>query len=310
MAGELTVTRGLPASGKTTWAEGESGADLIASRDSIRRGCYGWRKERGPLHHDYEKMVTRIQETMVREGLRAGQHVVVDDMNLRPRYVRRWAELAAEEGAEFEVREFPLTIEESIRRNLQRESDADDFVPAEAILNMRKYLGQGDTLQPVPEPAAKDKPKGIQPYVPDHTKPKAVIVDIDGTLALIGDRDPYDASRAMEDKPNETVLQLLDTLDIDGWRIIFMSGRQECHRDVTEEWLQGLHYGPLVVSTEPLFMRATGDTRKDSIVKAELFDKYVRHNYNVLLALDDRDQVVAQWREMGLACFQVAPGDF
>lgn len=54
-----------------------------------------------------------------------------------------------------------------------------------------------------------------------------------------------------------------------------------------------------------LFMREA-----DYIVKAELFDKYVRHNYNVIGVLDDRTQVVNMWRSMGLTCLQVAPGDF
>jgi len=64
------------------------------------------------------------------------------------------------------------------------------------------------------------------------------------------------------------------------------------------------------VNFDELFMRPEGDMRPDNIVKAELFDTYVRDNYDVQFVIDDRDQVVDMWRRMGLACLQVAPGDF
>lgn len=59
-----------------------------------------------------------------------------------------------------------------------------------------------------------------------------------------------------------------------------------------------------------LYMRGEGATRKDSIIKEELFMEHVYRKYNVLFVLDDRNQVVDKWREMGLTCFQVAPGNF
>jgi hypothetical protein len=58
-------------------------------------------------------------------------------------------------------------------------------------------------------------------------------------------------------------------------------------------------------------MRAPKDQRKDSIVKKELFEESVRNNYNILFALDDRNQVVDMWRkELGIKCLQVNYGDF
>ena len=57
-------------------------------------------------------------------------------------------------------------------------------------------------------------------------------------------------------------------------------------------------------------MRAEGDNRKDAIVKMELFNKYIRHHYNVRRVYDDRQQVVDMWRSLGLTVLQVAPGQF
>jgi hypothetical protein len=57
-------------------------------------------------------------------------------------------------------------------------------------------------------------------------------------------------------------------------------------------------------------MRAAGDSRRDSIVKREIFDDRIRQVWHVKGVLDDRDQVVRMWRDLGLTCVQVAPGDF
>jgi hypothetical protein len=57
-------------------------------------------------------------------------------------------------------------------------------------------------------------------------------------------------------------------------------------------------------------MRETGDRRKDSIIKKEIFDRHIRDVYNIEFVLDDRNQVVELWRSLGLTCLQVADGDF
>ncbi len=53
-------------------------------------------------------------------------------------------------------------------------------------------------------------------------------------------------------------------------------------------------------------MRRDKDNRKDSLVKEELYLEHVAGNYEVAFVVDDRNQVVAMWRSLGLSCFQVA----
>ncbi len=87
---------------------------------------------------------------------------------------------------------------------------------------------------------------------------------------------------------------------------MFCSGRTEACRDNTETWLMNnvtTHYAAL-------HMRATGDMRKDAVVKQELFNTHIRDHYDVRYVIDDRNQVVAMWRELGLTVLQVADGDF
>ena len=64
------------------------------------------------------------------------------------------------------------------------------------------------------------------------------------------------------------------------------------------------------VPYDELWMRAAGDGRRDDLVKAELFDRHVRHRLAVRVSLDDRDRVVAVWRRMGLPTWQVNYGNF
>lgn len=137
--------------------------------------------------------------------------------------------------------------------------------------------------------------------------PRAILVDIDGTLALRGDRSPYDWDRVGEDQPNPAVIELVQTIAAAGrHRIILLSGRDEVCRRQTELWLdaQGLPF-------HELHMRPRKDNRKDSIVKAELYRAQVEGRYAVAFVVDDRKQVVQMWRdELGLTCLQVAEGDF
>jgi adenylate cyclase class IV len=63
-------------------------------------------------------------------------------------------------------------------------------------------------------------------------------------------------------------------------------------------------------ASQKLFMRQAGDNRDDRIVKREIYEREIKGRYNVRFVLDDRNKVVALWRDLGLPCFQVADGDF
>ena len=145
-------------------------------------------------------------------------------------------------------------------------------------------------------------------YTPDPALSPAWIVDVDGTLALRREgtdaRSPYDWHRVGEDLPNLPVVELVTAL-ADRAMIVVMSGRDECCRSDTEAWL-AIH----VPGYTELHMRPAGDTREDAIVKRELFETRVTGRWSVVGVIDDRRQVVAMWRGLGLMCAQVAPGNF
>ncbi len=135
---------------------------------------------------------------------------------------------------------------------------------------------------------------------------KAVIVDIDGTIALRSGRDPFEWQLADQDVPNEPVISVLRALVASGLSVIYVSGRPESARQITEDWISA----KIQIGGE-LHLRPNEDFRRDSIVKREIFETLLQGKFDVVLVLDDRNQVVQMWRhELGLTCLQVADGDF
>jgi hypothetical protein len=134
----------------------------------------------------------------------------------------------------------------------------------------------------------------------------AIICDIDGTLADMGGRSPYDFENVDQDEVKHATAETVRIFARAGYAIILFSGRNDSSREMTIAWLQRND-----IPFDELVMRRTGDRRKDSKVKREMYERTVRGKYDVLLVLDDRNQVVDMWRkELGLPCFQVDYGDF
>lgn len=308
-APSLTILRGLPGSGKSTYARAwvaaaPLGERVRVNRDDLRVSMFG------PGYAEpipaCELQVTSVQYGTVASLLGGGVDVIVDDTNLRARTVRDLARLAVKAGATWRVLDWFLDV--PVEVCIMRDKLRDRPVGEDVIWRMhRKYLAGG--RPPIPDLG--DVPVAGAPYRPDPTLPRAVMVDIDGTVALHeGVRGPYDTSRYHLDRPNAAVVDAIHNEMWSGERIVFCSGRDEDHRAVTEAWLRKHVTFPEYATNWELFMRPAGDRRNDAIIKLELFDKHIRHRYNVLRVYDDRARVVAAWRSIGLTVFAVADGNF
>ena len=144
---------------------------------------------------------------------------------------------------------------------------------------------------------------------------KSFLVDIDGTIAdsehrlhylTNGHRDWTNWSKYWrDDKPIKPVIDIVRLGAYAGIKIVLCTAREEGCRKDTIQWLD-MHQVPF----DALYMRADFDTRPDSSVKFELLQQILADGYEPLCVFDDRQSVVNMWRDQGLICLQVAPGDF
>ena len=154
--------------------------------------------------------------------------------------------------------------------------------------------------------AKKQRIARLDPVYREHNPALSTVVifDMDGTLALLGGRDPYNAFHCSNDPPHTPVLRVAQTM-AEKFGLLIVSGRYEAVRPQTEFWLKK-HEVPYA----ELFMRPDGDNRNDAIIKLEIFRDRIAPKYNVLCVYDDRDRVVEAWRWIGVPCFQVQSGAF
>lgn len=151
------------------------------------------------------------------------------------------------------------------------------------------------------------------------------IFDLDGTLALIEHRlhfiqqSPKDwrgfFGAVGDDKPNLPVIRTMQRLIAGGAEVWVWSGRSDECKDATVQWLKVHGCWPQTSRWFPnpdaFRMRKAGDYRDDVVVKGEWLDQIDPPEFERLTAVfDDRARVVQMWRDAGVPCFQVAPGEF
>lgn len=307
---KLIMTMGLPASGKSTWSKEQAlnseGRIKRINKDDMRDMIDG-----GKHSKSNEKNILTVRDMLVSHHLHNGHDVIVDDTNLDPKHEVALRALADDFNAEFAIQSFlDVPLLDCIKRDLARPRSVGERV----IMSMfNRYLKP----EMVPQPE-----DGPEPYTVVPGLPWCIISDIDGTLAHgIGvHRGPHDLHKVGADTIDPATSDILNTYS---WAsplsgagtettIFLMSGRNEKSRADTESWLakHGVPYRALYMRPEDDIDPVTKQHKKDTVIKAELFDKYIRGKYNVMFILDDRQAVVDQWRAMGLKCLQVQPGDF
>lgn len=305
MPAKITCTLGLPASGKSTWAKEMVAADDTGKTKRVNKDDLRNMLDGGVYSKDNEFNIIKVRNRIIKVAIASGQHLIVDDTNLNPQNIRDIRKLAGNE-ATVEIKSFMhVPMEECVRRNEIR------LDPANPEVGVPRGVIEGMWRQWEEKWQHQSNEVDIQDA--DHVEwinglPSAIIVDLDGTIALNNHgRSYYDFTTVHHDDVDYVLTEMLalygEHFDC---KVIVVSGRDDSCMDLTAEWLAKHD-----IKYEAMFMRATGDPRNDALVKREIFDNHIRGKYNISFVLDDRDQVVVMWREMlGLKVLQVAPGDF
>lgn len=281
------ITVGVSASGKTTWAHQQRGFEVV-SRDDHRwqimrekdiepswaNWKWKWEDQVTERVNDHLALMSKVQK-----------NVVIADTNLSPKTLTAMQDKLAALGYTVELKFFEVSWEEANKRDAARKDGVGYAVLAKQFEQFNLLYSEG-RVEPRPD------------------LPKAILVDIDGTVALMkGNRGPFEWHRVGEDEFHEVVMLAVLGLYAAGYKVIFLSGRDSICRGETCEWIAR---SPLnTIEGWEIFMRAEKDQRKDTIVKRELFDAHVRDKYDVHAVFDDRPSVARMWRDLGLNVIQI-----
>jgi predicted kinase len=295
---QVLATIGLPGSGKSTWAKEQIRKKenwVRIGRDSFREML----KNATVTDPKIEDLITRLQDEAVIAALRFGQNVIVDNTNLKAKYLEKLADIV-KFHADLNFMLFDAPAKKCIERDALRPNPVGSGVIMKMDKDMKKLLDSFDFSLRKRRPTSEQH--AVKPNF-ESDKKSAVIFDIDGTLAFMGKRGPYDLHLVDRDDVNRIVAEQTHFHKNAGRDVLIVSGRENVCMDMTRNWLDFYD-----IKYDHIFMRKANDYRKDSIIKKEIYYNDIEEKWNVLCVYDDRLQVVKAWYEMGLFTFNVNQG--
>jgi len=301
---KIILTVGLQASGKSTWAkkmiDDNPGIYKRVNKDLLREMLDNshWSKKN-------EKLIKKVRDFIVEQSLKDGYSVIVDDTNFDPSHKETMDYIAYKFGKfvgfdQCEVAMYEPTIDVEIKdftdvpltECIRRDSLRPNSVGKKVILDTYQRYLQKD-------------PKPVE-FI--EGLPNACISDLDGTLAIKGERNIYDDEKAYLDTVNPVALNVLKNVPED-FTIIFCTGRMDRSRTVTEDWIKKNVLPHLKTKYWKLLMRKTEDVRHDEIVKEEIYHNEIEGKFNIHSILDDRPTVCRMWYKLGLPLLKVGDPD-
>lgn len=275
---QAIITVGISCSGKSTLARSfvEQGWYEV-NRDFIRFNmvCPGNDFRNYKFSKANESEVTKIQGQMIMEAHARGENIIVSDTNLNPSLRNGLKTKLEDLGYDVEIRGMPISVTEAWKRDTYRQNGVGHSTIYQQHLKWNEYIGR-------------------KTYKSNWRLPVAIIVDIDGTVAEMNDRGPFEWSKVGQDSPRLFILDMVYNYYLQGYKILFVSGRSDECRTETEQWLTSYYSGKY----DGLFMRKAGDYRKDDEVKEEIFWTNLAPHYNIQAAIDDRPQVLRLWYDL------------
>lgn len=294
---KIKILIGIPASGKSTWCTEflRQNPDWIrVNRDYFRLML----RNEQMCEPKIEDLITTLVNKTIHAALNKKLNVIVDATNVKVKYVQEFID-EFKYDADIDYQVFDISVDKAIERDKNRTAMVGEDVIKRMYKDFKIFM---DTFHFQPVTKIERRPI-IQPKW-NSNLPDAVIFDIDGTIALMGKRGPFDWDKVFVDDCNGIVTEHIKLHWDRGRNILLVSGRDDICRKDTEEWLD--FYG---IQYDKLFMRPENDYRKDTIVKKEIYDNHIKDKYNIIAVYDDRLQVLDMWHKEGLYTFNVNQGN-
>ena len=336
----MLLLQGISGSGKSTYAnklkEEDPNHRVIISRDELRAELLG-RDNIEPyfrqgMNEEIENEITKIAMLKTASALKMNKNVIIDNTNLRRKYVSDYIKVAIDMGLakdELQIKRFEIDVETAYKRVAQR----DKFPVAKDVIRRQydTWVNAHFTIDELWENITKKytpkqwylPPFEVKPKDNSETLPKAIICDLDGTLAhraLLTEpffhyRSFYDYAKCATDNIDSLVADVVRGLWQQDYIIFFVSGRKSSCRHETQEFIErALGFKEqdyfLLMRDESIDIHWNMATNKneddpDDKVKYRLYNEYIRGKYNVIGAIDDRKRVVAVWEQLGLRVLNV-----
>jgi hypothetical protein len=254
----------------------------------------------------YERMIGNMRSMMIREALRNDKSVILDNVNVGDRHWESSLKLAREANKDVQVFEKALyeELDVLLERDAKRIGTA--CVGEKVVKKFFKDLGgkQFKFYHPRVEIVMKrtaGADRNVAPIDQNDKLERCVVFDNDGTISLLNGRNPYDASTCDNDLPHSHVIECMKLYHDAGYKILFVSGREEKDRAPTERFY-AKHFPEVKYE---LYMRPSGDMRRDQIIKEEIFNAHIKDKYFVAGWFDDRLQICKWLYEAGFPLFRV-----
>lgn len=287
------VLIGVSGSGKSSHVrhlQTKGDQSKIISKDLIRKELFDYNKDENfwnqySFKEEKKLNINSVMNQQIKEASLLNENIILDNTNLSVN--KNNALEISLKSLGYEVEFINLNVGSDINYYMQRNANRLDCISDGAVNDQFILASQSG-------------------YINYKVKHKIAIVDLDGTVALKGDRTFFEYNKADRDTPNNYVIQTLKAL-IDSKLINyiqFLSGRESYSYSVTRKWLVSQGFD---MNLHRLLLRKTKDHRKDVIIKEEIYDSCIKHN-DVFAVFDDRPQVVDLWWDLKLPVFHV--GDY